>query len=166
MSLGTLLQTIIAVIFIYLILSLLASEIQEYIASIAEFRAKRLKESIKQFLGEDEYSEAAKAEADQKATLTDLLYEKYLISSLNQSATSIFSFIFSILSFGKINRINRKTEGPSYIEPQLFAQALLQTIQDRLDNEYKLKISDYIINPNPDRSNLSLVNKLEKRART
>ncbi len=53
MSLGTILQTIIAVIFIYLILSLITSEIQEAIASIFEFRAKRLKESIKQLLGED-----------------------------------------------------------------------------------------------------------------
>lgn len=53
MSLGTILQTILAVIFIYLILSLITSEIQEEIASISEFRAKRLKESIKQLLGED-----------------------------------------------------------------------------------------------------------------
>ena len=53
MSLGTILQTILAVIFIYLILSLITSEIQEAIASVAEFRAKRLKESIKQLLGED-----------------------------------------------------------------------------------------------------------------
>ena len=132
MSLGTLLQTIITAIFIYLILSLLASEIQEYIASILEFRAKRLKESIKQLLGEDDYSlknlkpsKKSKTEIESTDQLTDLLYNNYLIPSLNQSAANISNL------FGK----NRKTIGPSYIEPKLFAQALLQTIQDNLVNQ-------------------------------
>ena len=132
MSLGTLLQTIIAVIFIYLILSLLASEIQEYIASIAEFRAKRLKESIKQLLGEER----------QESSLTNLLYDKYLIPSLNQSATSIFSYIFSILPFSERNRRNRKSKGPSYIEPKLFAQALLQIINEKIQNVDKKNNGD------------------------
>lgn len=53
MTVGTLLQTIISLVFIYLILALLTSEIQEYLATIFEARAKRLKESIRQMLGED-----------------------------------------------------------------------------------------------------------------
>ena len=52
MTLGTFLQAIISLIFIYLILALLASELQEYLATLSEARAKRLKESIRQMLGE------------------------------------------------------------------------------------------------------------------
>lgn len=321
MSLGTILQTIIAVIFIYLILSLITSEIQEAIASIFEFRAKRLKESIKQLLGEDclilengkayisgfkdnqkskfqelaqgdininkleqrnfgllknndyfyfkspndynnlqnphkvpdkdnkldnlkldqafcydvnkkeiytekkqEFSNqdltnnygldfdagdkfviinkkilpifqfeqrASEANGKQVKSLTDLLYEKSLIHSLNQSSTSILSLLgFSqripkwilklivlastvaivlsifvlksvllsiiamlltaiiIVGSAIINRFvlarhraewrqNRKSKGPSYIEPELFSKALLEVIQDNLEKRNK-----------------------------
>lgn len=165
MSLGTLLQTIIAVIFVYLILSLVASEIQEQIASIFEFRAKRLKESIKQLLGEngDVLTEPrpSKSQQQEVKSLTELLYEKYSIISLNQSATSIFSFIFSFLPFANKNRRNRKTRGPSYIKPKIFSQAILEVIQDNLENQHKLKKSDLITNTNPD-DRLSVVDKLKK----
>lgn len=53
MNIGSLLETIIALIFIYLILSLLASEFQEAWGSYREYRAKHLKNAIKIFLGED-----------------------------------------------------------------------------------------------------------------
>nr|NCQ71394.1 hypothetical protein [Microcystis aeruginosa W13-16]NCQ75938.1 hypothetical protein [Microcystis aeruginosa W13-13]NCQ80423.1 hypothetical protein [Microcystis aeruginosa W13-15]NCR24169.1 hypothetical protein [Microcystis aeruginosa L111-01] len=53
MTLGTFLQAIISIVFIYLILALLTSELQEYLATISEARAKRLKQSIRQMLGED-----------------------------------------------------------------------------------------------------------------
>jgi hypothetical protein len=49
---GTFLQAIISIVFIYLILALLTSELQEYLATISESRAKRLKQSIRQMLGE------------------------------------------------------------------------------------------------------------------
>jgi hypothetical protein len=52
MSLGTFLQAVISIVFIYLILALLTSELQEYLATITESRAKRLKQSIRQMLGE------------------------------------------------------------------------------------------------------------------
>jgi hypothetical protein len=55
MALSTLLQALISIIFIYLILSLLTSELQEYLATFSEARAKRLKQSIRQMLGEQDY---------------------------------------------------------------------------------------------------------------
>ena len=55
MNLTTFLQAVISLIFIYLILSLLTSELQEYLATIFEARAKRLKQSIRQMLGEQDY---------------------------------------------------------------------------------------------------------------
>jgi threonine/homoserine/homoserine lactone efflux protein len=53
MSLFSVLQLIIALVFIYLILSLVTSQLQEAFAGWQEFRAKRLKESIFQLLGEE-----------------------------------------------------------------------------------------------------------------
>lgn len=55
MNLTTFLQAIISLVFIYLILSLLTSELQEYLATVFEARAKRLKQSIRQMLGEQDY---------------------------------------------------------------------------------------------------------------
>ena len=209
MSLGTILQTIIAVIFIYLILSLITSEIQEAIASIFEFRAKRLKESIKQFWGEEQelvkdsafinclnrilswlYSiiSGEKLEKKTKKSLTELLYKKSSIRSLNQSSTSLlslmglsqerpiisgiiivvitfiiicfsifvkksilWSIILLIISFVIIAIFNlyvleksllawrkdRQSKGPSYINPQIFSQAILEIIQDNLEKDNK-----------------------------
>ena len=55
MNLNTFLQAVISLVFIYLILSLLTSEFQEYLATFSEARAKRLKQSIRQMLGEEDW---------------------------------------------------------------------------------------------------------------
>jgi hypothetical protein len=55
MNLFTFVQAIVSIAFIYLVLSLFTSEIQEYLAAIFESRAKRLKQSIRQMLGEQDY---------------------------------------------------------------------------------------------------------------
>ena len=137
MSLGTILQTIITVIFIYLILSLLTSEMQEAIASYFEFRAKRLKESIKQLLGED-------SENNSNYSLTKLLYENELILSVNQSSTSIISLIKK--------RKNRNSQGPSYLKPEFFSQSLLQVIQKTSGKKFI----------NPEKSIHSVISVLEE----
>jgi hypothetical protein len=89
MNIGTILQTIIATVLIYLILSLLASEIQENIAALSQLRAKRLRQSIQQMFGESKDNEP----------LTQLLYSHPNIKSLNQSAfrwLSIVGFSFDV----------------------------------------------------------------------
>jgi hypothetical protein len=55
MTLGTFLQAIISIAFLYLILAIFTSELQEYLATIFESRAKRLKQSIRQMLGEQDW---------------------------------------------------------------------------------------------------------------
>jgi hypothetical protein len=55
MSLGTLISTIITIVFLYSVLALFTSELQEYLAAIFESRAKRLKQSIRQILGEQDW---------------------------------------------------------------------------------------------------------------
>jgi hypothetical protein len=78
MNIGTILQTIIATVLIYLLLSLLASEIQENVATVFELRAKRLRKSIQKMFGEDNNNEP----------FTKLFYDHDNIKSLNQSAHS------------------------------------------------------------------------------
>lgn len=51
MNLPAILDIALALVFIYLILSLLASEIQEIIAALLQWRAKNLKEAIETLLG-------------------------------------------------------------------------------------------------------------------
>lgn len=69
MNIPTIVNVSIGLIFIFLILSLLTSEIQEAIATFREWRAKHLKNAIKTLLTKE---------------LTDQLYSNDLIQSLNQ----------------------------------------------------------------------------------
>jgi hypothetical protein len=175
MNISTFLQSIITVVFIYLLLSLIASEIQENISAVFELRARRLKQSIQKMLGETNYDHR----------LTDKIYEHPSILTLNQSASSltslvlgisfnfltwdewrkdwqnIFSSITWIIFFASIlfqwpiwlkiilfslviicrlcflfflksedREISRKSIGPSYIEPETIAQAIISVIKD------------------------------------
>ena len=73
MTLGTLVQIIIALIFIYLISSLVVSELQEQFAALLEFRAKNLRQAIDIFIGK---------------AMRDLLYKNSL-ASFNQYTNSM-----------------------------------------------------------------------------
>ncbi|TRV11030.1 MAG: hypothetical protein EWV41_06280 [Microcystis wesenbergii Mw_MB_S_20031200_S109] len=70
MNLGTLLEIIVALIFIYLTSSLIISELQEQLAALLEFRARNLKKALEIFLG--------------KETVKSLYNNGSLLSSLNQ----------------------------------------------------------------------------------
>jgi hypothetical protein len=103
MSLGTVLQTIVGTIFIYLILALLVSEIQEQFAALMQFRARNLKKSI-QILLKNEKS------------LTESLYKHSKIASLSQYTNQL---------------LTRRSAGASYIPKEVFAQALLDVLLTR-----------------------------------
>jgi hypothetical protein len=110
MSFGTFLQTIITIVFIYLILALIASEIQENIAAVCELRARRLKNSIEQMLGEKHNS-----------PLIQELYNHPNISTLNQSAYSWISLLTT----------QRVSVGPSYIsDSALLAETIVLSIKN------------------------------------
>lgn len=71
MNLGTLLEIIVPLIFIYLASSLIISELQEQLAALLEFRARNLKKALEIFLG--------------KNTVKSLYYNNdSLLSSFNQ----------------------------------------------------------------------------------
>lgn len=119
-------------VFIYLILSLLASEIQEIIATLLQWRAKHLKEAIENMLTGENLNNSEK-------TFTDDLYDSPLIKSLNQDAKGILPMFFRkiIWSLGDFFRAlsgvrntfdEKSRSGPSYIPSSAFSTALIQQL--------------------------------------
>ncbi len=106
MNILTFLNVAIGVMIIYLILSLLISEIQESITAILELRARNLRSSLVNLLdGKIKHDDPAKAE------IMAALYNTSLIKSLNQGRKSSL--------------------GPSYIPKEVFAAALIEVLKSR-----------------------------------
>ena len=74
MNLPLVLDIAIGLFFIYLILSLLASEIQEYFTTLFQWRAKHLKKSIENLLVGDDSDEEESKERKKAEELTQRLY--------------------------------------------------------------------------------------------
>lgn len=126
MNLPFILNVLISVVFIYLILSLLASEIQELITTLLQWRAKHLKDSIESLISGGSSQESRKVRA-----LMNNIYNDPLIKNINQEAHGVLA-----TGFRSITRIvfpgNRKGSfgknqctGPSYIEPETFSTVML-----------------------------------------
>ncbi len=137
MSLPLAIDVAIGLLFIYLILSLLTSEIQELIGTVLQWRATHLKKSVENLLTDDE--------------LATNLYKSPLIKALNQEAkgrieVSVRKISQAAMAF--YNTITRTknvfgsdTSGPSYIPAETFSVALLQKINIE---GLSLKISEVI----------------------
>jgi hypothetical protein len=113
------LDVAIGLFFIYLILSLLTSGIQELIATVLEWRAKQLKEAIQILLGDNKANDPSAIQAQE---IADKLWKHPLIKSLNQ------------------RKIIRDSFGPSYISSKMFAATLLEILQ----TEYNFNASGTI----------------------
>lgn len=139
MNLSAVLDIAIGVIFIYLILSLLASEIQELVATVLQWRAKHLKESIENLLVGDNKKDPPEMLAAKR--LANQLYTNPLIENVNQEATGL---IVNLLrkptwQLGKKYQLVTENEetvfgrgkhtGPSYIPSETFATTLLETLK-------------------------------------
>jgi hypothetical protein len=70
-------------------------------------------------------------------SLTDLLYKKSQIAALNQSTWLNLSFLWNWLK-------KKPSVGPSYIEKEIFRQALLEVLQEHLPDAEKLTPNDTI----------------------
>lgn len=155
MGLPFVLDVAIGLIFIFLILSLLASEIQELITTILQWRAKHLRESIEVLLGggansiEKEDSKTANIKRNnlqklvQKkakeltnqdvSDLTSRIYNDPLLKSVNQEAKGLLAQAFRALTY-RIPGYNRTvfgeghTTGPSYIPAETFATSLMERL--------------------------------------
>ncbi|MBF2083513.1 hypothetical protein [Thermoleptolyngbya sp. C42_A2020_037] len=144
MSLPIIFDITLGVIFLFLILSLLASELQELLSTLLQWRAEHLKKSIEILLtGNAE-------EVSTYQTFIDNLYSSPLMRSLNQEAKGTLPRLFRRVSrnigalyrrvTGDRNVFGNQFSGPSYIPSKTFADALLQ----QLDVEsLTQKISDY-----------------------
>lgn len=157
MSLPFILDIAIGLVFIYLILSLLASEIQELITTVLQWRAVHLKKSIEILIAGD----AAQSDDDNVIKLVNDLYEHPLIKSVNQEAKGFLTtlprkFIWflsslpvklslsgkkrtkSIFGYTKNVDVNirseegdpkyKKRSAPSYIPAATFATTLMETL--------------------------------------
>ncbi|NJL56946.1 hypothetical protein HC928_18680 [bacterium] len=132
MSLPFVIDIAIGLIFIYLTLSLLASEIQELIAVVLQWRAEHLKKSIEVLIaGGGDNTKRTRARE-----IANELYAHPLINNLHQEAQGGLStlfrkldrILFSLLRqvTGNANLFGSKASGPSYIPPQTFAAGLIE----------------------------------------
>ena len=176
-SLPAFLDIAIGLVFIYLILSLLASEIQELFAAFFQWRAKHLKMSIyrmltgtgnmkkiEKLLKGENINQASNQSGDNsdKEKISDnekiikfihKIYSHYEISSLSQSS----------LGFG-VTKTNN-LYGPSYIPPEAFAEALIDILteeKEKLDEEQAEEKNSDLINTVIDEKLESLPNNLKK----
>jgi hypothetical protein len=129
MNLPFVLDVAIGLIFTYLILSLLASELQELLATVLQWRAKHLKDSIENLLA----GGTGTPDEDRVRHLVDRLYSDPLLENVNQQAKGVIS-----TGFRRISGLfpgNRKgafggtrSTGPSYIASETFATSILEEI--------------------------------------
>ena len=101
MQLPVIVDIAIGLLFIYLILSLLASELQELIATLLQWRAQHLKRSVQMMLAggsEPRLEGMSRQEMDvdirRAQDLADRLYNNPLINTLNYEAAGILARAF------------------------------------------------------------------------
>lgn len=135
MNLPIVLDIALGLVFVFLVLSLLASELQEIIGTLLQWRAEHLKQSIEVLLAGNDRDKDKAAQA-----LADALYDSPWIRGLNQEAKGRIARSFRAISH-LIGRIYRtltgtrnvfgvgKTSGPSYIPSEAFANSLLERMQ-------------------------------------
>jgi hypothetical protein len=131
MNLPLVLDVVVSLVFIYLALSLLASEVQELISTLLQWRARHLRDSITNlFSGGTEQSR----EQSHVGSLVDAIYDDPLVRDINQEARGLVA-----TGFRQVTRWlfpgNRKgaygqdrSTGPSYIEPETFATAFTERL--------------------------------------
>lgn len=135
MNLPIVLDIALGLVFVFLVLSLLASELQEIISTLLQWRAEHLKQSIEVLLAGNDHDKAKAAQA-----LADALYDSPWIRSLNQEAKGKITRSFRAIShlIGRVYRVLTgsrnvfglgKTSAPSYIPSEAFANSLLERMQ-------------------------------------
>jgi hypothetical protein len=139
MNIPVILDIVIGLIFIYLSLSLLATEIQELISTILQWRAEHLKKSIEILISGGSDVVKDEAEFERIKNFSHLLYSNQIINNLNQEARGPLSEFFReiVRQIGDIcrqitgnnNVFGDKGSGPSYIPSASFSSGLLDTLK-------------------------------------
>lgn len=130
MGLPFVLDVAIGLIFIYLILSLLASELQELLTTLFQWRAKHLRDAIEVFLA----GGSSTPEEEQVRALVSNLYDDPLLKNINQVSKSFIARGAREITRWLIpgNREGafgaHQSSGPSYIAPETFSTTLLERL--------------------------------------
>ena len=147
MNLPVVVDITLGLVFIYLILSLLASEIQELIATLLQWRAKHLKNSIELLLAGG--SESENSDINNAKILVQKLYNDPLINTLNQQANEKVEKYLreGRKNIGKNKALGEKESGPSYLPSETFAISLLDALKiPQLINYVKHPSDEYKTN--------------------
>ena len=120
----------IGLIFTYLTLSLIASELQEYLSTVLQWRAKHLNNAIESLLSGGSEANSADSQKVKVKQLVEELYNDPLINTLNHEASGIIAKKLRKIS-GIIDRqkISSKQSAASYIPSETFASTLLQVLK-------------------------------------
>jgi hypothetical protein len=129
MNFPFILDVAIGLILVYLILSLLASEIQELLTTLLQWRAAHLKKSIETLLTGGEGT----ANEESVKTIVESLYNNPLIKNIShESKEGIESQLRQItrfvITFGRKDRLTLKGNEPSYMPSETFATTLLEQL--------------------------------------
>ncbi len=142
MNLSFILDIVLSLLFTFLTLSLLASEIQELIATLLQWRAAHLKKSIEILLG----GGVGNHEEGKIIELVNQIYNNPLLRNINQEAKGFLATLPRKITwaFASITRSllprpgtnkresifgNGKHSGPSYISADIYATSLMETLQ-------------------------------------
>ncbi|MEA5515815.1 hypothetical protein [Nodularia sp. UHCC 0506] len=141
MNVSVMLDVAIGLVIVYISTALIVSAIQELIASLLQWRSQHLKESILQLMLCHDATGL-----NETKHFRDQIYENPLIQSMNHSAVSVWSRLTSHFVFHwqkKSESVGDEkedeqekayeklylTSSPSYIEPEIFAIALVNELQ-------------------------------------
>ncbi|BAZ24986.1 hypothetical protein NIES4073_58880 [Kalymmatonema gypsitolerans NIES-4073] len=128
MNLPVVFDIALGLVFIYLTLSLIASEIQELISTLLQWRAKHLKQSIELLMAGG--SQTGSEEIEKAVQLVKELYGDPIINTLNQQAKDGIEKGFRDVTKTINSKVSKEKESaPSYIPSETFAITLLETLK-------------------------------------
>ncbi|KAB8317771.1 hypothetical protein SD81_021200 [Tolypothrix campylonemoides VB511288] len=128
MNLPVVFDIALGLVFIYLTLSLIASEIQELISTFLQWRAKHLKQSIELLMAGG--SETGSDELNKAVNLVQKLYTDPIINTLNQQSKDGIEKGFRDVTKNIKQKVSEeKQSAPSYIPSETFAITLLETLK-------------------------------------
>lgn len=128
MNLPIVFDIALGLVFIYLTLSLIASEIQELISTFLQWRAKHLKQSIELLIAGG--SETGSDELNKAVKLVRELYTDPIINTLNQQSKDGIEKGFRDVTKNIKQKVSEeKQSAPSYIPSETFAITLLESLK-------------------------------------
>jgi hypothetical protein len=140
MNLPFILDIGIGLFFIYLTLSLIASELQELLTTLFQWRAQHLKQSIETLLAGDSKpklnegladAQLIQSQIDRSKELANSLYNHPLIRSLDHESNGLLGRVAERVSqWTKASKtFAGKASGPSYLPSETFSTTLLETLK-------------------------------------